>query len=504
MGSPARTRILIALILALCTPVLAINTAGAQTESPAEEQELELQEQELLDSLAQIDISLTALSSRQGNVDQTLLELRGEIELAADELERLALERRSPAIIRASLAIEQFVSGDPAGEALAQELQAIGGANSSDDLLSQQQVLGSVVDSAANDLERIDSEIEALTATIPQLRDTQTALAVETDEIAASRVDLEAQRVGEQQELDEVVEALAWFREADSRSVLTGLPLEGSATRPALVVKIDNVGPARPQSGINQADIVYVELVEGGFTRLAAVFHSANVGTIGPIRSMRTTDINLLRPLNQPLFANSGGNTYTTRAVSASSLVNIAATSSAGGAYFRSSGRSAPHNLYSTDSDLRSQSAAGGTPPAMFTIRRPGTPSPNSPRDVEGVNVSYPSSSVSYTWNGSGWERTQDGSATVDASGVRTAPETVIVRFTPYGTSPADRRSPEAITVGSGTAWVFTDGQVVEGTWSKPNADAVTVYSDSSGNPIEILPGNVWVEIPQPGGASLR
>ena len=111
---------------------------------------------------------------------------------------------------------------------------------------------------------------------------------------------------------------------------------------------------------------------------------------------------------------------------------------------------------------------------------------------------------MNYTWNGSGWARTQDGSPTVDTAGVRTAPETVIVRFTPYGTSPADAASPEAITVGSGTAWIFTEGQLIEGSWSKANAQAVTRYFDSEGTPVEILPGRVWVEIPTPGSASLR
>ena len=491
------------LVVALLASALTTSPAAAQT-APSEEVELERQEQELLTSIATFEASLVALDDEQVAVEQQYDQIRGQIERVADDLERLALERREPAIIRASIAIERFVSGDPAGEALAQELQAIGGTGSSDDLLSQQQVLGSIVDGAATELARIDDEITTLSASIPGLRSSQIELNTRVDEIAAERTGINAEIAVVQEQLDEVLEALAWFREADTRSVLTGRTLEASATRPALVVKIDNVSRARPQTGINSADIVYVEQVEGGFTRLAAVFHSENVGTIGPVRSMRTTDINLLRPLNNPLFANSGGNFFTTQAVNASSLVNIAATTAAGAAYFRNNNRSAPHNLYSSDSALRSQSSAGGTPPVYFTVRRPGTPSPNNPVATNGVRVSYGNSSVSYTWNGSGWERIQDGSAHVDTNDGQTAPETVIVRFTPYGTSAADSNSPEAVTVGTGTAWIFTEGQFIDGTWSKPNADAVTVFSDASGNPIEILPGRVWVELPEPGNASLR
>lgn len=490
-------------VVALLASALTTSAAGAQT-SASEEVELERQEQELLDAIAQVEAGLTELDNEEIEIQQQDREIRGQIEQTADDLEMLALDRREPAIVRASLAIERFVSGDPAGEALAQELQAIGGSGSSDDLLSQQQVLGSIVESADNELTRIDTEIDTLTSSIPNMRSSRVELASRVEAIGLQRTDLETEAVAIQNRLAEVLEALEWFRQADTRSVLTGRTLAASALRPALVVKIDNVSRARPQSGINQADIVYVEQVEGGFTRLAAVFHSENVGTIGPVRSMRTTDINLLRPLNNPLFANSGGNFITTQAVNASSLVNIAATTAAGSAYFRNNSRSAPHNLYSTDSDLRTQSSAGGTPPVIFTVRRPGTPSPNNPVATNGVSVSYPNSSVSYSWNGSGWERTQDGSATVDVDGVRTAPETVIVRFTSYGTSIADPSSPEATTVGTGVAWIFTEGQLVEGTWSKPTPDSVTAYLDGAGNPVEILPGRVWVEIPEPGNASLR
>ncbi|NNK91654.1 MAG: DUF3048 domain-containing protein, partial [Acidimicrobiia bacterium] len=189
-------------------------------------------------------------------------------------------------------------------------------------------------------------------------------------------------------ELEAVDLDLGWLRAADGRSVITGRPNPLGNDRSALVVKIDNVVAARPQSGINDADLVFVELVEYGVTRFAAVFHSEEVPVVGPVRSMRTTDVELLQMLRQPLFANSGGNRRTTQIINDSPLVNIgAATADAGGAYYRSGSRPVPHNLYSSTAALRQRGGdRGGLPVELFTIRRPGTPLPNASVPTSGVS----------------------------------------------------------------------------------------------------------------------
>ena len=89
---------------------------------------------------------------------------------------------------------------------------------------------------------------------------------------------------------------------------LTGISADEVGNWPILVVKIDNHDRARPQYGLNAADVVFEEIVEGGLTRLAALYHSNEAALVGPIRSVRTSDFNLLQNLNRPLFANSGGN----------------------------------------------------------------------------------------------------------------------------------------------------------------------------------------------------
>ncbi len=500
--------------------------AGAQVEELPEEAEVLEEQRELTQRESELNARVDAIESQRSALDAEEVELDGrenqlhaQIETAADRLELLALERRQPAIIRGNIAIERFVSGDPAREAFELELQAIGGTDPSQDPLQQQEVLSSIIENVDGELDRITEETANVRESVAAFRSDQVAigdrrgevLAEEmtlVDEIAAIESQLEdvaTQLASVAQLLVRIAEREAFLEDLGNRGVLTGRPAEGSPTRPALAVKIDNVPNARPQSGINSADVVYVELVEGGSTRFAAVFQSENVGTIGPIRSMRTTDLNLLRPLNNPLFASSGANRGVTAAVNSSSLVNISASTGAGRAYFRDNGRFAPHNLYSTDSALRATSSSAGSPPPLFTIRPPGTPNPNVTEPATGVNVSYQNTSVSYVWDGNGWARSQDGGATIDAStGARTAPETVIVRFTPYGTSQADRNSPEATTVGTGAAWIFTEGQLIRGNWSKDNGHAVTVYTDSAGNVVELQPGRVWVELPLPGTASLR
>lgn len=496
------TRILFSLVMALSLVATTTVTAGAQDTVSDDEAELSALETELIDQVSEAKEMIDRLEGERSQVVVDIDATTAAIEGSADALEHLALARREPALVRINIALERFVSGDPVQQALTRELQALDHDSSP---FQQQEVYGSIVDAANNEISRLDGEIQSLQAGVPELLANRTTLSERLITIDALVRELEIDVVDAEAELAEVSAALVWYRDSSNRSVLSGRPTTLSNGRAALVVKIDNVPRARPQAGINDADIVYVELVEGGATRYAAVFHSEEVGTVGPVRSMRTTDINLLRALNQPLFANSGGNPRTTTAINNSPLVNIGHATGAGGAYYRNNSRPAPHNLFTSTAALRrAGGTAGGAPPEMFTIRRPGTENPNNTSAATGVSVNYQSTTVSYTWNGSGWARSQDGRATVDTAGVRTAPETVVVQFTPYGVSPADAQSPEANTIGRGRAWIFTEGVLIRGSWSKPTANAVTLYRDSNGDPIQLLPGRVWVELPKPGDATLR
>src|SRR4051812_36750669 len=143
---------------------------------------------------------------------------------------------------------------------------------------------------------------------------------------------------------------------------LTGLPVTdpAAAARPALVVKIDNAdggggNSARPQLGLNQADVVYEEMVEGSVTRLAAVFQSTDSDPVGPIRSARSTDVAVFSPLNRPLFAWSGANAGFAQLIRESPLIDVGYDAHSD-VYTRrnETGHVAPHNLYASTPDLYS------------------------------------------------------------------------------------------------------------------------------------------------------
>jgi hypothetical protein len=294
---------------------------------------------------------------------------------------------------------------------------------------------------------------------------------------------------------------------------LTGLPVvdPAVAARAALAVKIDNVEPAsRPQIGLNQADIVYEERVEGAVTRFMAVFHSGDAEPVGPVRSARTSDIGLFRPLNTPLFAWSGANPSFAERVREAGMVDVG-YDVASGHYHRAGGRRSPHNLM-LDSTMEMWAAGygGGTPTQLFAYRAPGEPVTGG-EIVSGVNIVFAigagSAPVDYIWNGWGYARSQSGTPHVDALGQQVTPENVIVSFTPYAESDVTDSFGvpirEAQTVGSGDAWIFTGGQLVRASWHKPSLEAPTQYLDAAGQPVRLTPGRTWVALPEPATATL-
>jgi hypothetical protein len=291
---------------------------------------------------------------------------------------------------------------------------------------------------------------------------------------------------------------------------LTGLPVTDPAVaaRPSLVVKVDNVEPkSRPQSGINQADVVYEERVEGSVTRFMAIFHSTDAVPVGPVRSARTSDIGLFKPLGTPMFAWSGANATFAQRVRDAGIVDVG-HGAASSQYHRSGDRKAPHNLMlnSTQEMYAAGYPGATTPGPLFAYRSPGEP-PTGGTPTTGVHIVFAngagSAPVDYQWNGSGWARSQSGTPHVDGGGVQVAPENVIIQFTPYADSDVTDQFGvyirEAQTVGEGEAWVLTGGQIVNARWVKPSIEAPTQYLDAAGAPVRLTPGRTWVALPEPG-----
>lgn len=283
---------------------------------------------------------------------------------------------------------------------------------------------------------------------------------------------------------------------------LTGLPIEDAtaAVRPALVVKIDNHPRARPQSGLNTADIVYEENVEQ-LTRFAAVFHSAVPKEVGPIRSGRTQDISILTPYINPLFVWSGGNAKTTALIRKSTLVDLSASVAyKQGGYRREPSRKAPHNLYADPSAIYKLTPQGATrPPQQFEYRGASDAMPTSAKASAGVLLSMDGVKVTWLWSATdgNYLRTQDKDKHMDADGSQVNAKNLVIMFVAYKPSKADPRSPEAQTIGEGEAWVYTNGSLIKGKWSRAKETDVIAITDAAGAAIKLTPGRTWVEFPR-------
>jgi hypothetical protein len=268
--------------------------------------------------------------------------------------------------------------------------------------------------------------------------------------------------------------------------------------RPALVVKIDNHVQARPQIGLNNADIVFEEIVEYG-TRFAAVFHSRSSNPVGPIRSGRTQDIAMLGRLHRPLFAWSGGNANVTNAINSSELVNLGP--GVAPAYFRDGSRNVDyeHTLFSTTDTLWSFAPAGWRQPGpYFHYLKPDEEFGGDP--AAGADVQMDAYGIRWAWSPErrGYLRYHSGAPHYTNDGQIIAKNVVILDMQ-YRPSPADARSPEAQTIGSGRAWVLVDGRVRTGSWKRRSANSPFVLTGRSGKIIELRPGRTWVELAEMG-----
>ena len=287
----------------------------------------------------------------------------------------------------------------------------------------------------------------------------------------------------------------------------------GPVARPALIVKIDNAPKGRPQAGINSADVVVEEGVEGGVTRFAAIFQSRDAASVGPVRSARSTDIAIATPLRRPLFGYSGANAAFAELVRKAPLVDVG-VGRFPTAYHREPGRPQTYNLFtSTEPLFRAAPGDVTAPPPLFGYRREGEGVAAAGSERAGrIRAQWKGrivTTVVYEWDPQAktWLRTQDGTPHVDADGARVAPRNVVFQLVNYhDTGLVDRSGaqvPEAELMGEGEAWVATDGRLVKGRWSRPSADVVTTYTDASGALVRLTPGTTWVELVPVGNLSV-
>lgn len=285
-------------------------------------------------------------------------------------------------------------------------------------------------------------------------------------------------------------------RDAGEVSPFTGLETDGGEA-PVLAVKIDNAPAARPQTGLDEADIVYVEPVEGGMSRFLAVFSGElpdDPDEVGPVRSGREADLELLEQFGDPAFAYSGVNSRLLsryQEAADDGEVVLASPAEAGEAYRRRDDRPAPYNLYADPAALLA--AADGASTADDIGFRFGRPPATGGEPTREHQVSYASASLTFTWS----EAEEHWQVALDGEPSDAEPATVVVQNVTVRDSElhdvAGAVSPYPETVGSGTATVLRDGRAYQAEWSRPTPADGTTFTTPDGEPLRFDRGPVWV-----------
>ena len=279
-------------------------------------------------------------------------------------------------------------------------------------------------------------------------------------------------------------------------SPFTGEPVK--SLQRVLAVKIGNTLPERPATGLSKADIVYVIPVEGGLSRIMAIFSSHYPRVVGPVRSARQDDIKLLRQFGRPAFAWSGAQPRLLPVVEHSRIADLyAGIARIAGDFYRSPDRAEPYNLYA-DAKTLVKDAPGASVARNIGFKF-GPPPPGGHRR-ESASVSYPAASFRFTWSAAQhrWAVWMDGSpAYTTEQALQLSAPTVVIQHVVVGLSryleQGPMEPPYATTVGSGTALVLRDGEAFHARWSRPAAGGGTTFTTDTGQPMTFARGPVWI-----------
>jgi hypothetical protein len=298
---------------------------------------------------------------------------------------------------------------------------------------------------------------------------------------------------------------------------LTGLPAPGGVVpqRPAIAIKIDNysLGPtpaeARPQSGLNYADDIFEEQVEGSITRYAAVFQCQNAtGLVGPVRSARWTDIQMLSEFGHPIFVHVGGINQVLALVEQSPLVNLDLIDNPQ-LETEPPGRHAPYDTYTTTQQIWAAEKSLTTPPSPIFTYSTIVPAGES---VTQIHLDWSGTSdIYWRWDATtgtwmrfynvGSESDPDIEPDVLTDGVQNQAQNVIVQQVniTYGpwveNSEGGLEAESHIIDNSGKAYVFRNGKMIVGTWTAGPSGTPTKFVDQAGGVIALQPGRTWVEL---------
>jgi Protein of unknown function (DUF3048) N-terminal domain/Protein of unknown function (DUF3048) C-terminal domain len=279
-----------------------------------------------------------------------------------------------------------------------------------------------------------------------------------------------------------------------ARSLLSGRL--GAHDGPVLVVKMDNTPKSNPHAGIKYADVVYLEQVEGGLSRYAVVFSSQIPKMVGPVRSARISDIELLRQYGKIAFAYSGAQSKMLPVLKAADLFNVS-DDTGGLGYRRDNSRwSAPDNLFADPKILFKRApAAAHAVNVGFTF---GDAVPAGGRPVTSVTASYPATRATFTWSKADgrWLAAMNGTRAMASEGGQLGGTTVIIQYVRVTRSiyhdVNNNYTPLLTSIGTGNALILRNGQAYNATWSRASATSGTHWL-VNGQDFPLAAGQIWV-----------
>lgn len=280
---------------------------------------------------------------------------------------------------------------------------------------------------------------------------------------------------------------------AGPRDPLTGLKLSAN---PVIAAKIENTHAGMPQFGVSDADIIYTEQVEGGLVRLIAMYHTVLPKEVGAVRSVRSTDVQLLPSYGTPILVYSGGATAQLKRLRNSPLI---ATTEGDAGFWRSNVKKAPYNLHANLQQVaqmypgKAKAQSPGFDFASHDARL------RDAKHIDRITVTMRNGQTGFRFAKGQYRAYFWDKPYVDAVGNKPVfVDNVVVQRVDDtvrdGTiDPAGNPSYLTKTVGSGSFTLYRDGRQITGTWSRTNASDPTKFLDASGKPVPFKPGKTWV-----------
>lgn len=286
------------------------------------------------------------------------------------------------------------------------------------------------------------------------------------------------------------------FTEEAPINSLTGL---AGTDGPVLVVKIDDTTFAHPQVGLSSADVIYIEQVEGGLTRLAAVFSSKIPALVGPVRSARISDIELLAQYGKVGFAYSGAQRLLLPEIAAANMYDVGANKFGPKFYYNEPARVAPYAMMLRAPELLLEANTRGISPVISSNMGWSFGSPSELNiPIKSAHISWPASSYDAIWSErqERWLLNHNAKLNVDSNGYVLGPKTLVIQIVSITDSIYKDKvggvTPFSATVGSGNCYLLRNGGYTPCRWSRPTEETGTSFTDINGKELTFEPGQIW------------